>query len=81
MTDRFQTESNFQGDLWKELISLISFPLRSFVSAINASKNCSRKNARNTHVPENVHFIMQSTFPGVLTGENCIGVGTILEGQ
>ena len=34
-------------------------------------------NERNTHVTENLPFIMQSTFPGVLTGENCIGVGTI----
>ena len=26
-------------------------------------------NARNTNVAENLQFIMQSTFPGVLTGE------------
>ena len=38
-------------------------------------------NARNTHVAENLHFIMQSTLPGVLTGENCIGVGTTFEAQ
>ena len=38
-------------------------------------------NARNTHVTENLHFIMQSTPPGVLMGENCIGVGTIFEAQ
>ena len=38
-------------------------------------------NARNTHVPENLQFIIQSTFPGVLTGKNCIGVGTIFESQ
>ena len=35
-------------------------------------------NARNTHVAENLHFIIQSTFPGVLTGENCIGVRKII---
>ena len=38
-------------------------------------------NARNTHVAENLHFIIQSALPGVLTGENCIGVGTIFEAQ
>ena len=31
-------------------------------------------NVRNTHVAENLHFVMQSTCPGVLTGENYIGV-------
>ena len=36
-------------------------------------------NARNTHVAENLQFIMQLTFLGVLTGENCIGVGTIFQ--
>ena len=36
-------------------------------------------NARNTHVVENLHFIMHPTCPGVLTGENYIGVGTIFE--
>ena len=36
-------------------------------------------NARNTHVTENLTLIMLSTFPGVLTGENCIGVGTIFQ--
>ena len=36
--------------------------------------------ARNTYVAENLKFIMQSTFPGVLTGESCIvGVGTIFQ--
>ena len=30
-------------------------------------------NANNTHVAENLQFIMQSTFPRVLTGESCIG--------
>ena len=29
-------------------------------------------NARNTNVAEDLQFIIQSTFPGVLTGENCI---------
>ena len=38
-------------------------------------------NVRNTHVAENLQFIMQSTFPGVLTGENYTGVGTIFEPQ
>ena len=38
-------------------------------------------NARNTHVTENLQFIMQSTFPGILTGEKCIGAGTIFEPQ
>ena len=34
----------------------------------------------NTHVAENLQFIMQSTFDGVLTGENCFGgVGTIFQ--
>ena len=34
----------------------------------------------NTHVAENLQFTMQSTFPAVLTGENCIGdVGTIFQ--
>ena len=36
-------------------------------------------NARNINVGEDLQFIMQSTFPGVLTGENCIGVGTIFK--
>ena len=36
-------------------------------------------NARNTHVTENFQFIMQSTFPGVLAGENCIGAGTVFQ--
>ena len=38
-------------------------------------------NARTIHVAENLNLIMQSTLPGVLTGENCIGVGTIFEAQ
>ena len=36
-------------------------------------------NTRNTHAAENIQFIMQSIFPGVLTGENCIGAGTIFQ--
>ena len=50
------------------------------VSAIiDASKNY-LPNALNTYVAENLQFIMQSTFPGVLTGESCIGgVGTIFQ--
>ena len=36
-------------------------------------------NARNTYVAKNLQFIMQSTFPGVLTGENVITVGTIFQ--
>ena len=38
-------------------------------------------NARNIHVAENLHFIIQSTPPGVLTGDNCIGFGTIFGAQ
>ena len=34
---------------------------------------------RNTHVAENIQFIVQPTCPGVLTGENYIGAGTIFE--
>ena len=34
---------------------------------------------RNIYVAENLQFIMQSAFPGELTGENCIGIGTIFE--
>ena len=36
-------------------------------------------NARNTHAAENLQFIMHSTFPGVLTEQSCIGVGTIFQ--
>ena len=36
-------------------------------------------NAKNTHVAEGLHFIMQSTCPEVLTGENYIGVGKKFE--
>ena len=36
----------------------------------------------NIYVAENLQIIMQSTFPGVLTGKNCIGgVGTIFQTQ
>ena len=38
-------------------------------------------NAKNTHVAENLHFIMQYTLPGVLTGENCTGAGATFEAQ
>ena len=47
-----------------------------FISAIIASKAIYQINARNSHAAEDPQFIMQSTFPGVLTGENCIGVRT-----
>ena len=36
-------------------------------------------NKRNTYVAKNLQFIMQSTFPGVLTGENVIAVGIIFQ--
>ena len=36
-------------------------------------------NARIIYLAENLQFITQSAFPGVLTGENCIGVGTIFQ--
>ena len=36
-------------------------------------------NARNTHVADDLQFMMQSAFRGVLTGENCICVGTIFK--
>ena len=36
-------------------------------------------NARN--VGETLQFIKHSTFPGVLTGKNWVGVGTIFEAQ
>ena len=36
-------------------------------------------NVRNNHVTENISFTMQSTFPGVLPRENCVGVGTIFQ--
>ena len=48
-----------------------------FVSATNACKNLPQMNARHTHVVENFHFIIQSTYPGVLIGGNYIGVRTI----
>ena len=35
--------------------------------------------ARNTHVVETLQCIIQSAFPVVLAGENCIGVGTIFQ--
>ena len=36
-------------------------------------------NARNIHVAENFHFIMQPTCSGVLGGENYLSVATIFE--
>ena len=36
-------------------------------------------NARNTHVAQNLHFIMQSSCSGELKGENDIAAGTIIE--
>ena len=36
-------------------------------------------NARNTHVAENLHFIMQSSCPGELKGEHDIVAGIITE--
>ena len=42
-------------------------------------KALSQINAGNTHETENLQFIMKSTFPGLLRGENCIAVGTIFQ--
>ena len=42
-------------------------------------KTLSQKNARNTHVTESLQFIIQSTFPALLKGENCTVVGTIFQ--
>ena len=42
-------------------------------------KTLSQKYARNTHATESLQFIVQSTFPGVYTGENYTGVGTIFQ--
>ena len=36
-------------------------------------------NARNTHLGQNLLFLMQSTYPEVFTGKNYIGVATIFE--
>ena len=36
-------------------------------------------NATNNHVTEDLQFIIQSIFPGILTGENCICVGVIFK--
>ena len=38
-------------------------------------------NTGNTHVAQNLHLTMQSTLPGVLTGENCTGLGKIIGAQ
>ena len=48
MVDRFQTESNFLGDLSNKRV----FPYK-FVSAVNTCKNSSPLNSENTHVAEN----------------------------
>ena len=42
-------------------------------------KTLYQRSARNTHANEDLQFIMYSTFPGVITGENCIGVGAIFK--
>ena len=69
MTDRCPTESNFQGDMSKEFFSLRSlFQLSTHLRTLH-----------QINVVENLHFIMQLTCPGALTGENYIGVGTIFE--
>ena len=69
MVDRFPTESNFQDDLSSKRV--FSY---KFVSAVNTSKKTLHQiNAGNTHV------VIQSSCPGVLTGENYMDVGTIFE--
>ena len=68
MTDQEQPRATQLGDSSKFSIQ-----------AINTSKNLYQINARNTHVAEDLQFIMQSTLPGVLTGENCFCVGTIFK--
>ena len=50
MTDKFPTKSNFQGDLFKEFFSLISFfQLFMHLGALQKIK------ARNTHVANSLH--------------------------
>ena len=68
MMDRFPTESDFQADLPREFFPLISvFQLSMHLRTLH------QINARNAHVAE------QSTCPGLLAGENYIGVGTMFE--
>ena len=75
MADSFPTESTFQGDLSKEFFPLI----RLFQLYLNL-KTLHEISTKNTHVAENLKFIMQSTFPGVLTEKHCIdGVGTTFQ--
>ena len=73
MTDRVPAKTNFQGDLSKEFFLLLSL----FYLSMHL-KTLYQINARNAHMAENLQLIMQSTFSGVLTGENCVGIGTRL---
>ena len=74
MVNRFLIEGNFQVDLSKEFYPLITlFQLQMHLRTLH------QINSRNTHVADNLHFIMQSACSGVLTEENYIGVGTIFE--
>ena len=74
MTDRLPTESSFQGDISKYFFFLINlFQLSIHLRTLH------QISTRNTHVAENLYFRMQSTCPGLLTGENYIGLRTIIE--
>ena len=74
MTNRFPTESNFQVDLLLKVFPLITlFQLSMHLRTLH------QINERNTHVPENLYFIMESTGHRVITGENYIDAGTIVE--
>ena len=67
--------ANLQDNLLKQFV-----PLISFFQLYMHLKIIYQINALNTHVAGNLQFIMQSNFPGVLTGERCIGgVGTIFQ--
>ena len=67
--------ANLQDNLLKQFV-----PLISFFQLYMHLKIIYQINALNTHVAGNLQFIMQSNFPGVLTGEPCIGgVGTIFQ--
>ena len=50
MPDRFPAKGNFQGKPFERI-----FTSNKFLSAINATKNSSPINARNTHVAGNLH--------------------------